>query len=382
MSFRSTPAIVGTALSLLLLSSGYGSACAGIEHQLASYTFHFFSDVDRVSVSSHYLRYDLQMDNSLEGVVQLNHETVVVPAVDAPVGSPEAVDAITTASRPISSLQDAFTDFVKVRNEIQGNLDYKHAQAGYYVSNESDYYAQMVWTNYNRDFFDKNLNLAVGLNYAWDRIHPLSDEDTAGIAGERNTFYWSFVATQVLTPTTVLRAGIERSSVEGLQHNPYRNVYAGGTKVAERHPSERGRDDYFVDLSQYLKNRSSLKVDYRYYSDDWGVRSHTAGAKLTQYVTDKFIVRYRYRFYDQQAAYFYRDEYTNVSGIDGYLTGDYRLGSFTAHLFGGKVFWNLDRLLARFDFVDHLDLTLGYERYFNSNNFTANIFETGLEMSF
>jgi len=152
--------------------------------------------------------------------------------------------------------------------------------------------------------------------------------------------------------------------------------------VAERHPSERGRDDYFVDLSQYLKNRSSLKVGYRYYSDDWGVTSHTLGAKLTQYVTNKFIVRYRYRFYDQQAAYFYRDEYADVSGIDGYLTGDYRLSSFTAHLFGGKVFWNLDRLLTRFDIVDHLDLTVGYERYFNSNNFTANIFETGLEMSF
>jgi len=378
---RASFPILGIALGLVALT-GWRAAYAGVDAHLAGYTFHHFNDVDNVSVSSHFMRYNMLMESSLSTSVQLNHETVVVPAVAAPVGSQEAADAITTASRPISSLEDAYTDFVKVRNELQGSIGYRGVEAGYYVSDEVDYHAQMVWTSVNRDFLSENLNLAFGLNYAWDRIEPLNDEDTAGIPGVRNTTYFSLVATQVLTPTTVLRAGIERSLVDGLQHNPYRNVYAGGGHTAERHPYERTRNDYFVRLSQFFGNRSSLKVDYRFYTDDWGVDSHTLGAKLTQYITDEFVVRYRYRYYSQGAAYFYRDEYASGFGVDGLLTGDYRLGEFDANLFGGKIFWNLDRFFEGSGFLERIDLTLGYERYFNSTNFTANIFETGLEMSF
>lgn len=373
--------ILGMTFGLVLLT-GQTDTYAGVDGQAAGYTFHFFSDVDDVSVSSHFMRYNLLMDGSFGAAVQVNHETVVVPAVDAPVGSEESADAITTASRPISSLEDAYTDFVKVRNELQGSVSYRGAEAGYYVSDEVDYHAQMVWTNYNHDFLNQNLNLSAGLNYAWDLIEPVQDADTIEIPGERNTVYMSFVATQVLTPTTVVRAGFERSLVDGLQHNPYRNVYAAGGNTAERHPYSRQRDDWFIRVSQFFKNRSSIKLDYKYYSDDWGIDSHTAGAKLTQYITDGFVVRYRYRYYSQGAAYFFRDEYAFETGIEGYLTGDYRLGLFDANLFGGKIFWNLDHLFENSSFIKRFDITLGYERYFNSTNFTANIFETGLEMSF
>ena len=373
--------VFGAALGLMMLI-GPADSYATVDRALSGYTFHHFSDVDEVSVSSHFMRQGVQMENGLGAAIQINHETVVVPAIDASLGSDEAADAITTASRPISNLADAFTYFVKTRNEIQGSMAYRGAEVGYYVSDENDYFAQMVWTNYSREFMGENLNLSAGLNYAWDRIDPVDDVRSQEAPGTRNTLYMSFVATQVLTSTTVLRAGIEHSLVDGLQHNPYRNVYAGGGNVGEVHPVRRGRNDFFVRVSQFIRNGSSIKVDYRYYSDDWHLDSHTVGAKLTQYVTGDFVMRYRYRYYRQSATWFFRDEYQFSSGIDGYLTGDYRLGQFDAHLFGGKIFWNLDRFFKSYDFIQRVDLTLGYERYFNSTNFTANIFETGLEMSF
>ena len=135
-------------------------------------------------------------------------------------------------------------------------------------------------------------------------------------------------------------------------------------------------------VSQYIDNLSSVKLDYRFYDDDWGVTSHTYGAKLNQYVTDEFIVRYRYRYYTQLPAYFYRDEYTAPGGIGGYQTGDYRLGDFGAHLFGGRVTWRPYRVLGNLGFPERAQLVFGYERYFNSNNFSANVFETGLRISF
>ena len=77
------------------------------------------------------------------------HDEVIIPALDAPPGSDEAVDAITTASRPIQDLADAYEDFVKVRDSLQGTVSWKGAAAGYYVSSENDYFAQMISAGYN-----------------------------------------------------------------------------------------------------------------------------------------------------------------------------------------------------------------------------------------
>ena len=49
----------------------------------------------------------------------------------------------------------------------------------------------------------------------------------------------------------------------------------------------------FARVSQYINNRSSVKVDYRYYTDNWGIDSHTIGSNLSQYITDDVVVRYR-----------------------------------------------------------------------------------------
>jgi hypothetical protein len=238
----------------------------------------------------------------------------------------------------------------------------------------------MVSAGYNRDFNGDNTNIAVGASYSWDSIEPLDDEDTATIPDYRRTTYWSVVATQVVTKTTVVRAGAEFNLVDGLQHDPYRNVYVAGSNVPESHPDKRVRQDFFLGVSQYVYNRSSLKLDYRHYSDDWGVTSHMLGLKLNQYVNDSFVFRYRYRYYTQLPSEFYREEYVQSGGVDGFQTGDYRLGDFGAHLFGGQVQWYPHRIFGRIG--TRAQLTLGYERYFNSNNFSADVFETGLQVAF
>ena len=64
------------------------------------------------------------------------------------------------------------------------------------------------------------------------------------------------------------------------------------------------------------------------------------------------------------------------------MTGDYRLGDFGAHLFGGRVSWNTGRWLRRIGVSAPAQLMFSYERYFNSNNFSASIVETGLSVAF
>lgn len=355
-------------------------ARAGINETTASYLFNYYTDVNGVDVFGHYVTTGMRLDNNMGLNFQWVHDRVVFPAIDAPPGSQEAADAITSASRPIANSADPYQDYVKVRNSFEGSANYQGTSVGYYVSSESDYFAQMVSFGYNHGFDGDNLNIAVGASYSWDNITPLEDADTQGIPDYRRTTHWDVTATQVVSKTTVLRAGAEFNRVTGLQEDPYRNVYVAGTNVPENHPEERMRHDIFLGVSQYIYNRSSIKLDYRYYSDDWGVASHMVGVKLNQYVNDEFVFRYRYRYYAQLPSNFYRSEYVRPGGVGGYQTADYRLGDFGAHLFGGQVQWYPHRFFGRLG--SRAQLTFGYERYFNSNNFSADVFETGLQVAF
>lgn len=378
---RAVLAVVVGTIAGASVAPGARGAVVPLQENTATYALNMFSDVNGVNVFTQYVDYGLPVRGDLTAGFQWVHDKVVIPAIDAPPGSPEAIDSITSASRPIIEEQDAFEDFVKVRNSVQGSLGYGGAVAGYYVSSENDYFAQMVSASYNRSFLDDNFNLSGGVGYSWDRITPFLADGSRGEA-HRYTTHFNLVATQILTPTSRVRLGLELNNVTGQQHDPYRGVYVGGEVQPELHPDRRSRRDLFVNLTQYLGNESSLVGDFRYYQDDWDISSETYGIKLNQRISRELTFRYRYRYYTQVPAWFYREDYRNSTSVDGYQTADYRLGDYGAHLFGGHLTWHPERLLGGVDFLRHTELNVTYERYFNSNNFTANVIETSVTVSF
>ena len=371
-----------------LLAAGLTVACVGPvaaqgtseDEPTTGTLLRWFTDSDHVSVRSLSTDTAWPLKNAASVNFHFNNERVVIPGVSAPPGTQDAVDAITTASRPISG--NAFQDYVKVRNEVQGEYARGAEALSYYVSSESDYLAQQVGGRWNRDFKQQSLNLSLGSSWSWDDIEPLSDDDTVQGPARKTTLHWNAVMTEVVSPTTLLRYGVEYNLVNGLQHNPYRNVYAGGAHVPERHPDHRQRRDAFVRLNHALPGRASLKLSYRIYNDDWGILSHELGSRLSQYLTRGMSVRWEYRWYTQTAADFYRSEYADVNGINGYRSGDYRMNRLASHLFGGSLRADLDAFAPTRTFVRRLSLWLDLERYFNSNNYSANVLETGVDFRF
>jgi hypothetical protein len=374
--------LVPVAGALVVVAFGPTARSFEVDEQQAGYRFEFFSDSDDVSVYSNIAEYAVSLSGESRLFLGWNREIVVVPAITAAPGSDEAVDAISGASRPIASAENAYADFSKTRNQIDAQLAYRGYGAGYYLSREIDYVAQKVSGNVQKRLRSDHLTLSAGVSYGWDDIDPLADEDTAAGRGRKTTLHGNVVLTQVLSTTTLAQAGVEWNEVRGLQHNPYRTVYVAGANVPEAHPRARTRRDAFFKINQWLSNGSSLKLGYKFYLDDWGVDSHTVNVKLNQYVGDAVVVRYRYRWYSQGAADFWRDEYTSPGGVSGLRTGDYRLGEFDAHLFGTKLSWDLGRGPLSGHALEGLRWNLEYERYFNTNNFSANIFESGLALSF
>jgi uncharacterized protein DUF3570 len=379
---------VTSRVALAVLAAGLASAgaasaqgqVAADEPQVAGTLARWFTDSDHVSVRSLSGDWVWPLANASGLTFHYNNEHVWIPAVSAPPGTQEAIDAITTASRPISG--NAFEDFVKQRNEVEGEYERGHAAVSYYVSSEADYLAQQVGGRWNRDFRQQSVNLSLGSSWGWDAIAPVQDDDTNTGDAHKTTLHWNAVMTEVVSPSLLVRYGVEYNLVNGLQHNPYRNVYAGGTNVPEHHPDTRQRRDAFVRVNQALPNRASVKLSYRLYNDDWGVTSHEVGTRLSQYVTRGLSARWEYRWYTQTAADFFRDTYTTVNGIDGFLTGDYRLGELSSHLFGAALRADLEAFAPTRAFVRRMTLWVDLERYFNSNNYSANVVETGVDFRF
>ncbi|TMQ73138.1 MAG: DUF3570 domain-containing protein [Candidatus Eisenbacteria bacterium] len=380
MQLRTQTAGLAVAAVLAAFVSTTARAGMAFDEQTLGPLFRYFSDSDHVGVRSVMGDYAFTLPSQVGLSLHWNNEQVTIPAIRAPVGSQEAVDAITTASRPIAG--NAFQDFVKVRNEFQGELSRGGAGLAYYYSTESDYFAHQLAGHYDLDLVHQQLDLSLGSSYGWDDIEPLADDRSPTAASTKTTLHVDAVATQVVSPRTMIRYGLEYNVVDGLQHNPYRHVYAGGTNVPERHPDHRARRDAFVKLNRWFENRSSVRLSYRLYDDDWGIVSHELSSKLSQYVTQGMFVRWQYRYYTQTPAYFYRDEYLSTSGVDGYLSGDYRVGPLAAHLFGVALHFDLGILAANAPYLDRTGLTVGYERYFNRNNYSADILETAVEFTF
>ncbi|MCC6348267.1 MAG: DUF3570 domain-containing protein [Candidatus Eisenbacteria bacterium] len=374
----------GTGLGFAAIALGALAASpAGAQVAVASTAnglFRTFVDSKHVLVRSFVEDFTVPLRGDGNVTLHWNHERVLIPGVAAPAGSEEAIDAITTASRPIEG--NAFQDFIKVRNELEGQVSRGGASLGYYHSIESDYLGHQVSASYNRDVRDDQINISVGTSFGWDDIKPLVDQRGSTAPDHKNTLHVNAVATRVLSPVSVVRLGVEVNRVTGLQHNPYRMVYAGGTTMPERHPESRLRRDAFLKLHHYLANRSSLKFDYRLYDDDWGVLSHEVAGGLSQYITRGLYAQYEYRWYTQSSADFWRPEYATTQGVDGYVTGDYRMSPLSSHLFGFNLNADLGVLAPDSPKFRRFSVSLDYERYFNSNNYSADILETGLEFRF
>ena len=127
---------------------------------------------------------------------------------------------------------------------------------------------------------------------------------------------------------------------------------------------------------------SSVRADYRYFRDNWGIRSNTLKVALQRYFGNRVLGEARYRYYQQSAATFYNDNFTSEMT---YMARDKELSTFHSHSLGAKVTWyfvdrkylfferigvNFSHDYVNFDYRNFTDVRTG-ERY----SFGANILQ-------
>lgn len=337
----------------------------------------FFSDNTGTAVQSPAVEIAKDILRGAEFFLRYSMDRVIVPPIRGVSATPSPIDAVTGASRPISTDDPANQSFTKERNEIIAGLQTERFAGSYYYSKESDYVGRLASVSANFDFNQKNTNLAMSYSYGWDRIEPLATDSLY----RKTSHNFNLTLTQTLSPKLIGRIGADVSRVEGFQSNPYRAVFAAGLHRLEIHPSTRNRVAGFVKLNRYFETMASLHAGYRFYRDDWQVQSHTFDLAYHQYLSNKVLIRYRYRYYNQTGAFFYRPTYPTVQE---FMTADYKLEPFNSHLFGVKLEYKLKDLVKGgfLSFLSSSTFEAKYERYFSSNDFTADIFQFGLVFNY
>ncbi len=92
----------------------------------------------------------------------------------------------------------------------------------------------------------------------------------------------------------------------------------------------------------YLPYRAALKLEYRHYSDTWGIDAFNGEVAYTHPIDDTGLtVELKYRYYEQTAADFYSDLFPR-SGAQNFLARDKELAAYQTQTIGGGVSYEFE----------------------------------------
>ncbi len=258
--------------------------------------------------------------------------------------------------------------------------------------------------NLNADFFqgvdilDENGNPIdkLGVN-AWKPINSDLVQNK-----NRNTYSISLGFSQILSQTTQLSVFSDFVIQKGWLANPMQRVYfadisnyyignASGIPFytddrnkdvfqladdIERLPKSRIKIPVGVRINQYINEFLVIRTYYRYYFDDWGIKSHTVNVEIPVKLKEKFTLYPGYRFYYQSAADYFAPFEQNVSTSE-YYTSDFDLSKFNSNQIGFGIQYTDIFTRSHLWSFGLKTFTLEYNYYFRNTGLKAQIISFG-----
>lgn len=176
-------------------------------------------------------------------------------------------------------------------------------------SDEHDYTSRALGLDARWSSDDNNRTWTVGLGHSSDTIDNTSNGVSTAIDQHKRTTEFMAGVTQVLTPTDIAQLNLTRSIGHGYYNDPYKSF--------DRRPDRRNAWIALARWNHHVERfGASVRGSYRYYSDTFGVKSHTFGVDWVQ-PAGKWTFTPGVRYYTQSAARFYVDpSYTPQGTID------------------------------------------------------------------
>jgi hypothetical protein len=292
-----------------------------------------------------------------------------VPLDIVTAASPDALDAVSTASRTNEAGAVELASTWQATRATAATL-----HGGFHL--EEPYRSWDVGAAVAHSFADDNAVVVASINQYVDWLDTFDLRGTRLTRTGRSSTNLNLGVTQLLSPTTVAHLDYGVTLQNGTLGNTWNAVpLATGTLDLERLPGFRQRHAFVGRLAQWLPWRGALHLYYRFYVDDWGVLAHSAEAELYQRVGPWLWLRATYRVHQQSGVSFFT---TAASPTAALRSADSDLAPFVAQTFGGAVGVDL-RMIPK---LRALSADVSYDRYVRTNDLHVDIISVGLGLRF
>jgi hypothetical protein len=246
------------------------------------------------------------------------------------------VDSISAASIDVVTSASPYTE---QRTEYGMGFDWLYGNAlmnvGYSNSDESDYTSDTYTLGLSQTVFAGMTTLSMGYSHGDDVVERVDTDFEDSV--DRDQFRLGM--SQVVTPTIIASVDYEAITENGFLNNPYRSARILGAQVPEQYPRTRTSQAVSVGAMKSLGDRkSAVSASYRFFDDTWDITAHTLEAGYSRYVGSRWIVDLKYRYYTQNAASFYSD---NFDRAYRYMARDKELSTFDSHAATARLTWNV-----------------------------------------
>lgn len=257
------------------------------------------------------------------------------------------VDMISSASIDVVSTASEYTE---ERKEKSLGVDYLRGKTfmglSYTNSEESDYSAHSLRFGISQDFFGDLTTLGISYARGADTVRRNGD-DTFEEDTDRQTYRVDM--SQVITKNLIVNLNYEGVTDEGFLNNPYRqvrfldpNAARGYSYEAEVYPRTRTSSAQAIRAMYFLPYRAALKLEFRNYSDTWGINAQNAEIAYTHpFGETGLTLEMKYRLYEQTAADFYSDLFPR-SSAQNFLARDKELAAYTTQTVGGGLSYEFE----------------------------------------
>lgn len=204
----------------------------------------------------------------------------------------------------------------------------------YTYSDEDDYESNTASFDVSHEMFGALTKVNLGLSIGSDDI---SRNDLPSFSEDLDRYSFRAGLSQVITKTFAMQFDYEATVEEGFLNNPYRFVFLNGISLgsgSEEYPDTRTGQAYSLKGIKYWQHRASTSLGYRFYRDTWDVRSHTVDLNYSQYIGNQWVVDVYGRYYTQDKADFYSDNFTTAMR---FMARDKELSTFDSYSIGARV---------------------------------------------
>ncbi|MFT6808921.1 MAG: hypothetical protein ACJA01_002152 [Saprospiraceae bacterium] len=284
---------------------------------------------------------------------------------------------------------------------VHGNIGMSYKSSpqhtfGFRIGGSGEYDYTSINGGLTYDWLSKDQNTAIGIGAQafldqWEIIYPreLRGQGSLVPTDKRQSYNGMISLSQVVTKKLQIGIQLEATYMKGLLSTPFHRVYFQEQDQAkvEQLPESRMKIPIGVRANAHLTDWLISRMYYRYYWDDWGVKSHTVSVELPIKINRFISVYPSYRYHTQTASEHFR-AYKEHTLDQSFYSSDYDLSRLNSHAIGVGLSISPAAGIAKMKvpfikrtsiIINSIDLK--YSHYMRSTDLTANIVSLGVNVS-